>query len=136
MSANSKQIGGSHYAASLQHWDMIEEHGIGYLEGCASKYVSRWRKKNGLQDLEKGLHYTEKLIELAMPIQGRHTRHPRGIVPLDVIQRFVIANELEFIDHAILTGLLRWKEVSELQLAAVHFQQLIQEVKNGTAHKV
>ena len=61
------ELGGDHYRSEFQHWDLIEQNGIGYLEGCASKYVTRWRKKNGVQDLEKALHYVEKLQELHNP---------------------------------------------------------------------
>jgi hypothetical protein len=34
------------------------------MEGNVIKYVSRWRKKNGIADLEKAKHYIELLIEL------------------------------------------------------------------------
>lgn len=65
MSANDKQIGGTHYAegGDIQHWDWVIINGMGYLEGVASKYVARYRKKNGRQDLEKALHYVQKLQE-------------------------------------------------------------------------
>ena len=33
-------------------------------EGCAIKYLSRWREKGGLQDLKKARHYLDKLIEM------------------------------------------------------------------------
>jgi hypothetical protein len=38
--------------------------GLGYLEGTAVKYVSRWRAKGGIQDLEKAVHALKYLIEL------------------------------------------------------------------------
>jgi hypothetical protein len=38
--------------------------GLGYLEGTAVKYVSRWRAKGGIQDLEKAVHALQYLIEL------------------------------------------------------------------------
>ncbi len=65
MSANDKQIAGSHYKGqAIQVWDYITSNGIPYLEGNAIKYLSRWRQKGGLDDLRKALHYVEKLIEL------------------------------------------------------------------------
>ena len=64
MVANSKQIGGDHYQASIQPWDYILSHELGYLEGNIIKYVTRYKKKNGVQDLEKAMHYLEKLIEV------------------------------------------------------------------------
>jgi hypothetical protein len=61
---NTRQVGGEHYkAAGLQHWDWVIANNLGYLEGQITRYISRWRKKNGVQDLEKALHYAEKLEE-------------------------------------------------------------------------
>ena len=64
MSANNRQVGGSHYQSAYQHWDYVQDCLSGrYLEGVITKYASRWRKKNGLEDLKKALHYLEKLKE-------------------------------------------------------------------------
>lgn len=63
--ANDRQEGGGHYAnKAIQPWDYISANGIGYLEGCAIKYLSRWREKGGVQDLRKARHYLDKLIEI------------------------------------------------------------------------
>lgn len=64
--ANSRQVGGDHYKTEYEHWDFIEETGTGYLEGVASKYVTRWRKKDGRKDLEKASHYVQKIRELLL----------------------------------------------------------------------
>lgn len=63
MSANNTQIGGKHYKSEYQHWDFVQDMGLGYLIGCATKYVARHRKKNGKQDLEKAVHYINKHTE-------------------------------------------------------------------------
>ena len=63
MSANEKQVGGSHYKAPIECWDYILANNIGYLEGTAIKYLTRWRKKGGLNDIKKAIHFLEKLIE-------------------------------------------------------------------------
>lgn len=61
MDVNSKQIGGDHYRKhEYQHWDWVTDIGMHYLLGCATKYVARWRNKNGVQDLQKAVHYLEK----------------------------------------------------------------------------
>ena len=68
MSANDRQCGGDHYKnAPIQPWDFIARNGLGYLEGCVVKYVSRHTMKGGKQDLEKAAHYLQKLIETAYP---------------------------------------------------------------------
>jgi bbp48 len=59
------QIGGSHYKSkAIQPVEYIHANNIGYFEGCVIKYVTRWKNKNGIQDLEKAKHYLELLIEL------------------------------------------------------------------------
>lgn len=59
------QVGGSHYKdMAIQPVEFIHANGIGYFEGNVIKYVARWRKKNGLADLEKARHYIDLLIDL------------------------------------------------------------------------
>lgn len=64
--ANERQYGGDHYRAEYQHWDMVHDTGMGYFNGCASKYVGRHRRKNGPEDLAKAVHFCEKAIELGL----------------------------------------------------------------------
>ena len=65
MSALNEQPGGNHYKGkAIQPVQYIHANGIGYCEGNVIKYVSRWREKNGLQDLLKARHYIDLLIEL------------------------------------------------------------------------
>lgn len=64
-SALDVQVAGSHYKDQpIQPVEYIHANSIGYFEGNVIKYVSRWRKKNGIADLEKAKHYIELLIEL------------------------------------------------------------------------
>ena len=64
MSANETQVGGNHYKQfQYETWDVILDWQLGYLDGNAVKYLSRWRHKGGVQDLQKALHYIQKLIE-------------------------------------------------------------------------
>jgi hypothetical protein len=65
MSANDKQIGGTHYGKNtIQPWDFIIANNIGYLEGSAIKYLCRWKNKGGVDDLRKAIHFIEKAIEV------------------------------------------------------------------------
>ena len=62
--ANDRQVGGSHYKAfKYETWDVIIDWRLGYLDGNAVKYLSRWRLKGGIQDLKKARHYIDKLLE-------------------------------------------------------------------------
>lgn len=70
--ALSKQVSGNHYKdLPIQPVEYIHANAIGYFEGNVIKYVSRWRKKNGIADLEKAKHYIELLIELESKNAGK-----------------------------------------------------------------
>jgi len=44
--ANDHQTGGSHYKDyKYETWDVIVDWNLGYLDGNAVKYLSRWRHK-------------------------------------------------------------------------------------------
>ena len=58
----------NHYLGNVEVIDYIEdkltsEQFEGYLVGNVIKYLSRYQKKNGLEDLQKGRWYLNKLIE-------------------------------------------------------------------------
>jgi hypothetical protein len=63
--ANDTQVAGNHYKQfRIEPWDAIIDWNLGYLDGNAVKYLSRWRHKNGIEDLKKARHYIDKLIEV------------------------------------------------------------------------
>lgn len=64
LEADSRQVGGSHYRSDYQHWNWVLKVRLGYLLGCSTKYVARWRDKEGLKDLRKAGHYLQKQREV------------------------------------------------------------------------
>ena len=53
----------SHYAKlKMQPWDYIIANELNFFEGNVVKYVTRWRHKNGLDDLRKARVYIDELI--------------------------------------------------------------------------
>ena len=59
------QVSGDHYKLlPIQPIEYIHANGIPFAEGCIIKYVSRWRAKGGLPDLEKARHFIDLLISL------------------------------------------------------------------------
>lgn len=65
MSKFQEQVGGTHYADyAIQPLEFCVLNNIPFLEGNVIKYICRWRKKNGVEDLQKAKHYIEMLIEL------------------------------------------------------------------------
>lgn len=69
--ANDRQVAGTHYkGVAIQHWDYAAANALDYFEGQITKYVCRWRKKwptakGKLDDIQKALHFAEKLAEVA-----------------------------------------------------------------------
>lgn len=60
---SGRQVGGSHYKKhSIQPWDIIDEYGLGFYEGNVLKYLLR-DKGSRREDLEKAVHYLEKMLE-------------------------------------------------------------------------
>ena len=65
MSALEHQEGGSHYKHyPIQPVEYIYANKIPFVEGCIIKYVTRWKDKGGIKDLEKAKHFIEMLIEM------------------------------------------------------------------------
>lgn len=64
VSPTDTQVGGDHYAKNkIQPIDFILANNLGWCEANAVKYLTRWKNKNGLEDLRKAKHYIELLIE-------------------------------------------------------------------------
>lgn len=62
--ASLKQVGGNHYKEfKIQPAEFCFINNIPYLEATAIKYLCRWRKKGGIQDLDKAIHFIELLKE-------------------------------------------------------------------------
>lgn len=58
------QVGGDHYKRmKIQPTEYILANNMEFCEGNIIKYISRWRFKNGIEDLKKVIHYAEILIE-------------------------------------------------------------------------
>lgn len=108
-SANTVQVGGSHYkahgSAMLQHWDMVSLLNLDYFQGNITKYLFRWRNKNGIQDLEKPLHYLDKYIEL----------HEDGVANLNrvtdnlTLPRIVMVFRLDYFQGTITEDVIWWR---------------------------
>lgn len=99
MSALDKQVGGSHYKKlAIQPVEYIHANGLGYLEGNCIKYVTRWREKGGVQDLEKAKHYIELLIQMETHgIEKLAPRTPASVethFAQDVPPQLVVAESL------------------------------------------
>lgn len=64
--AIERQVGGSHYQCggdNMQPWDIALAWNLNGWEMNILKYLLRHRYKNGLQDIEKLIHYAEFIRE-------------------------------------------------------------------------
>lgn len=129
MAANDRQVGGTHYRrGSIGHWDVCAGFGIGYLEGCSSKYLIRWRDKNGLEDLHKSDHFLEKLIEMVEvgAIQKNYAR----IVPR-ILNKFYEEAKIPYPESLVVDTLFRWKNTGDLKNAQRVLRDFIAEQEAG-----
>lgn len=111
MNANETQVGGTHYKAGFQHWDLAHELNLGYFEGQITKYVTRHRKKKGKEDLEKALHFANKLRELAV-LCDKRPMHRFGT--MTKFYEFKEANGLNDMEFRILVRTCGWATVNDL----------------------
>lgn len=59
----SERIAGDHYRTmGIQPAEYAYYNELGFLEGNIIKYVTRWKKKNGIEDLRKARNYIDLLI--------------------------------------------------------------------------
>ena len=60
MTAKLEQVGGDHYKSqTIQPIEYILANQLTYCEGNVVKYITRHKKKNGLEDILKAIHYLE-----------------------------------------------------------------------------
>lgn len=52
-----------HYNKGIEVWDYTDSWNMDFLEGNIIKYVTRYKHKNGVEDLKKAKQYIERLIE-------------------------------------------------------------------------
>lgn len=119
------QEGGDHYQNDYQHWDLVADIGMGYFPGNATKYVSRWRKKNGLADLKKAMTYIDKMIAIRSVNRNAKFNDPIGNgYKIGVCtERFVAG--LDNLERSICEALSFQCDDAMLRVAKRHLQTLI-----------
>lgn len=119
---------GEHYNPTtngIMCWDFIIAMDLGFLEGNILKYITRWRKKGGVKDLEKALTYTEKLIE-------EHKEHCKfGYRPTRrlLTDAYIRDNGLGEREGKIAHVLTSWENQADLYRLQHQLDCLIEEAK-------
>lgn len=57
------EVGGRHYQTAIQPWDFIYANHIGFDAGCAIKYLCRYEKKGGAEDIKKAISYCKHILK-------------------------------------------------------------------------
>ena len=117
MSANERQVGGTHYGDSdFKHWDWVPTIGMQYHEGCATKHLQRYDKKGeAVEDLEKCIHYLEKTIEQAPLILSRiQFVRPTPDFIFESTARFCDLNQVVGEARRVMFSLSRWTTTTQL----------------------
>lgn len=58
------QVGGDHYKnLGIQPTEYALANNLPFCEACIVKYATRWKNKNGIEDLKKIIHYAQILID-------------------------------------------------------------------------
>lgn len=123
-----EQVGGDHYRSEYHHWDWAVDVKLPYLEGNATKYISRARSSKGeeLKDLRKGLSYIEKMLKCYDSERVLPVTH---VVLLEATQRFAKANGLTSTEYHVCLNIAGWQTRVVLHTARTLVAQLIQQAE-------
>lgn len=131
--ANDRQVGGDHYkTGGTELWDLFGPESIIFY---AVRYVQRWRKKDGVKDLEKALHCVQKLREIAPRFVMRNM-----LAVDDGLFEAWMCNAVDGADErtVIRRLVIWWKDDVELEYAQRQIEYLIRkesQVKASTNTK-
>ena len=82
--ALDKQEGGKRYKdMKIQPIEFIHANNLGFCEANVVKYITRWRTKNGIEDLQKAKHYIDLLIQLEERENARVSRQLDATKPVE-----------------------------------------------------
>lgn len=119
MSALDVQVGGDHYKKyKIQPMEYSMANGLDACQHTAIKYITRFRDKGGIADLEKAKHCIDLLIEFERKSEQARAGLPEGFV------EFVIGNDgptvgtivdVLYVDNQVeekkIVGQFSWNEV-------------------------
>ncbi len=121
MNPNLTQVGGSHYRAPFQHWDLVAKLRLGYYEGQITRYITRHAKKNGAQDLDKALHYLLKLMHLH---EHSAWAPQHGFASFGVMHDYGTGNNLGAEEVKLVSDVCGWLTLNDLKLIEVALTKL------------
>ena len=112
-SAFDEQVGGSHYKSMpYQPICLIGMLELDFFQGNVVKYVTRYKLKDGVRDLEKAKHYCKMAMELEKKPAPDAVYLSEAI---DDVCDFVKQNQFDFEVYMILMHVVRrhWEEAEQ-----------------------
>jgi len=124
---NEYQVGGKHYKTAYEHWDLCLNTRMGYLEGNATRYIVRWRKKGGVEDLRKSLHYVNKLIEWCGKGHDRLDMAQLYIIEITAeVVKFSKINDVGWLEQQAMQHIATWMKMEDLVKAQETILRIIE----------
>lgn len=127
-----RQVGGDWYNARpgvTQHKDYCAAVRAPYFEGSSSKYVMRWQRKGGVQDLEKAIHF----------IEFRMAAYSQGFYPWNgcskqskLFDKFLKDNNVPDDEASIIDLILHWQDMKDLEKAIKWIHDLMTSEPDGS----
>ena len=91
-SALDEPVGGDHYKKlGVQLVELIRDINANFFQGNVIKYITRYKDKNGVKDLEKAKHYLELIKELHPNNNSRKITS----YEIDSVNEYVYANKID-----------------------------------------
>lgn len=119
--ANARQVGGDHYkTGGTELWDLFGPEAIMFY---ATRYVARWRKKDGLKDLEKGKHTVEKLRELVT----LGAQRPQLPVDRIHVETWAKNQGCDWAEQTIILRIMFWNDKRDIDEAIQGIEYLIEK---------
>ena len=108
------QIGGDHYTKmQIQPVQFIHANSIPFIEGTIIKYVSRWKSKGGLQDLEKARHMVSMLIAYG---PDEHAVYMPSFDDLArAVDDYTSANDIDRMEALIIEYVVTWRQTNGIR---------------------
>ena len=91
-SALDEQVGGDHYKKlGIQPIELIRDINANFFQGNVIKYITRYKYKNGIKDLEKAKHYLELIEEL----HPDNNNSKIASYEIDRVNEYIVANKID-----------------------------------------
>ena len=102
-SALDEQVGGDHYRKlGIQPVELIRDINANFFQGNVIKYVTRYKDKNGIKDLEKAKHYLELMRELKPQIDTKLSQE----YLLEAVTNYSTGNNLGDFERDIILSII------------------------------